>query len=57
MEDNNTDIVCKPKCSVWSFCWKNPVHWFIAFAILPFTIKGIQMVVGWVNQAFSSVNS
>lgn len=49
---NSSDKSCCPVFG--SFCWKNPVHWFIALAILPFTIKGIHVAVNWFQGAVSA---
>jgi hypothetical protein len=31
-------------CPLGGFCWKNPVHLALFFAVLPFTVKGIGLV-------------
>lgn len=35
------------------FCWRNPVHVFVALALLPFAAAGLKAVVGWVSSLVS----
>jgi hypothetical protein len=39
------------------FCWKNPVHLALAFAVLPFTINGIQTVATWLSNFMGNIAS
>lgn len=42
-------------CPVTScgFCWKNPFHFAVALALLPFVVAGAKLIVGWVNGLFA----
>lgn len=56
METGTQD--CKSSCPVWGgFCWKSPVHWVLALAVLPFTFKGVAMIAGWLNQVLGSIGN
>jgi hypothetical protein len=53
----DTDKCNKSACPIFGrFCWKNPTHWVLAFAVLPFTVKGLALVSNWVHGAISSVS-
>ncbi len=43
-------VSCQPKCC---FCWKNPFHVGVVLAVLPFTVDGAKLIVGWVNGWFA----
>jgi hypothetical protein len=43
------------KCPIGGFCWKNPTHWFLFLAILPFTVVGVTMVVNVVHNLVGTV--
>jgi hypothetical protein len=45
------------KCPVTDcgFCWKNPKHLVLALAILPFTLKGVNVLWEAVHTAVTSL--
>jgi hypothetical protein len=43
------------KCPIGGFCWKNPTHWFLFLAVLPFTVVGVTMVVNVVHNLVGTV--
>ncbi len=53
MENTQT---CTKKCPLGGFCWKNPTHWVLFLAVLPFTVAGVSMVVNAVNNLVGVVS-
>jgi hypothetical protein len=45
------------KCPVTGcgFCWKNPKHLFLFFAVLPFALKGVQVAWETVQMAVTTL--
>lgn len=55
MDSKNCSV---SKCPVMGgFCWKNPTHWFLALAILPFAVQGVVVLANWVSKALAAVGS
>lgn len=51
---NIVKTLCPASCG---FCWKNPAHWAVALALLPFTLKGIAVLAAWFNAALATVTA
>lgn len=56
MADTKTTNSCPMKSSC-AFCYKNPRHWYVLVATLPFFVKGVQFLVNFVQSVVNGAPS